>query len=156
VQKAGSGVTPYDPACWRAHNTVYADTHGDVTSCFGRYASDLSGHSIADESVGWLNPALPLPPTLLALLELIGGYYTPFLLANERAVAAGELSFVTTLQGGVKWEQPSFKYQAKCLKWLREEWQALSGLDRRWMQDQLRSTGILPLFETAPHPSPKL
>ena len=38
------------------------------------YCVDLSGYSVADENVGWINTdaATPLPPTLVAILKLVG------------------------------------------------------------------------------------
>lgn len=51
------------------------------------------------------------------MLGEIGRVYVPFLLANAQAVMTGAKSFETTIDGRA-WSQPTFPYQAKCLKWI--------------------------------------
>jgi hypothetical protein len=85
---------------------------------------DLSGLSVRDEAGGWIDPALP-PPTLAPLLREVGRLYAPFMAANARAVAAGEKDLDCVLGNGVRWVQPSFKYQSKCLRWLHQEFWAM-------------------------------
>ena len=133
------------------------------------YCVDLSGHSVADEGAGWIDTgaATPLPPTLVAILKLVGGYYTPFLLANAAAVQNGEATFTCQLRPpasarapetvveATTWGQPSFKYQAKCLKWLHEGYAELPAVDRGWVEDRLKGTGALPLLRPPPL-TPKL
>jgi len=107
---------------------------------------DLSGFSIQDEADGWFEPAA-LPPTLIALLGEVGRLYVPFLIANAHAVAAGQKQFECKLDGGgVTWQQASFKYQAKCLGWLREQYAALPRNDREAVDKALGETGCLQLF----------
>lgn len=102
---------------------------------------DLSGLSLRDESTGWFEPC-SLPPTLLALFAEVGRLYAPFMVANARAIAAGQTVVECTLDGGrVPWKQASFKYQAKCLGWLREEYAALSPASRETVDAALASTG---------------
>merc|ERR1712216_374541 len=82
---------------------------------------DLSGLSLKDEKAGWFEPR-NLPPTLIAILAELGRLYAPFMLANAESVAKGEKNLDCVLDGGkVPWTQASFKYQAKCLGWLRGE-----------------------------------
>ena len=79
------------------------------------------------------------------LLAEIGRVYAPFLLANAEAVMAGEKQFETEIDRRV-WTQPSFPYQAKCLKWLREGYDALSGNERGSVDALIAGTGCEALF----------
>ncbi|WP_340693469.1 glutathione S-transferase [Hyphomonas sp.] len=83
---------------------------------------------------------------LAPLLAEIGRVYAPFLIANAKAVMAGEKSFETEIDGRA-WTQPSFPYQAKCLKWLREGYEALSGNERGSVDALLSGTGCETLFD---------
>jgi alpha-beta hydrolase superfamily lysophospholipase len=108
---------------------------------------DLSGHSIDDESEGWFDPAA-LPPTLLRLLHETGRLYAPFMLANARAVAAGEKQLDCMIDGGrVHWVQPSFKYQAKCLGWLRKDYGELGGEEKELVDSVLHDCGSAAMFD---------
>lgn len=109
---------------------------------------DLSGHSIKHESEGWLEPT-QFPPTLLALFQEAGRLYAPFLLANAQAVASGEDHVECMLDGCVKWVQPSFKYQAKCLQWLRDDYSRLTVVDQQRVDDVLRGSECIALFSSA-------
>jgi hypothetical protein len=82
---------------------------------------DLSGY--ADSHNSWLSfgeAATVLGP----LLDEIGRVYVPFLMANAKAVQESRDTFTATIDGHL-WEQPTFPYQAKCLKWIGEEFAAL-------------------------------
>ena len=115
---------------------------------------DLSGRSLADDAAGWLSCDEPLPPTLTAILEEVGRMYAPFMVANAKAVAAGEKQLECNLDGGkVHWSQPSFGYQAKCLKWLREDYGGLGDGDRAWVDGLLVDTGITVMFEDVEEPA---
>ena len=83
---------------------------------------------------------------LAPLLAEIGRVYAPFLIANARAVMAGEKNFETEIDGRT-WTQPSFPYQAKCLKWLREGYEVLSGNERGAVGALLSGTGCEKLFD---------
>lgn len=87
---------------------------------------DLSGLSPADTD--WL-PRDAVRQHIQPLLEEIGRVYAPFLLANAQAVMAGAASFDAVIDGR-PWTQPTFPYQAKCLKWIRDAFSALSVADR--------------------------
>ncbi|MDH4384999.1 MAG: glutathione S-transferase family protein [Caulobacter sp.] len=86
-----------------------------------------------------------LPPTLMALLAEMGRVYPPLLLANAQAIAAGAQSLDTVIDGQA-WSQQAFPYQAKCLKWLREERAALSDAGRSQADSILAGTGWASLF----------
>jgi len=79
------------------------------------------------------------------LLAEIGRVYAPFLLANAEAVMAGETQFKTEIDGRA-WTQPSFPYQAKCLKWLREGYDGLSGNERGSVDALIAGTGCEAIF----------
>jgi len=104
-------------------------------------ATDLSGYSIKDEEKGWLDD---IPPSLLDILKYVGKYYVPFLLANQAALKREEKQFAFEIEPGVRWEQPTFKYQSKCLDWLRESFQAVK--DKKTLLAQLKGTGIEQMF----------
>ena len=103
---------------------------------------DLSGLSptdgdwfSADESREALGP----------LLAEIGRTYTPAMVANAKAVIEGDASFETEIDGR-PWTQPTFKYQAKCLQWLREDHAALSDNERGSVDGLLAGSGCEALF----------
>ncbi len=82
---------------------------------------------------------------LRPLLTEIGRVYAPFLIANAKAVMAGDAAFDTEIDGR-PWTQPTFPYQAKCLQWLREHYSTLASADRNVVNDILAGTGLEPLF----------
>lgn len=81
-----------------------------------------------------------IPASLRELLSEIGRVYAPALLANATAVEAGEKTWETDIDGA-RWTQQSFPYQAKCLRWIREQYQALSKADRARVDATLAGTG---------------
>lgn len=103
---------------------------------------DLSGYQVCDED--WLD-ADNLPTTLKALLGEVGRVYAPYLIANAKAVMAGDGKMEMTLDGK-PWEQNPFTYQAKCLQWLREAHKALGDKDRARVDAILDGTGVSQLF----------
>ena len=103
---------------------------------------DLSGLDVSDED--WIDLENP-PPTLHELLSEIGRVCAPFLLANAAAVQSQAEKVECTIDGQA-WEQEPFAYQAKCLKWLRDAYAALSDKDRARADAALAGTGCEPLF----------
>lgn len=83
---------------------------------------------------------------LAPLMSEIGRTYAPAMLANAKAVMAGDESFETEIDGR-PWAQPVFKYQAKCLGWMREAHASLSGNERGAVNAMLAGTGCEHLFE---------
>ena len=98
---------------------------------------DLSG--LAPEDGHWASRTTAAE-RLKPLLTEIGRVYAPFLLANAKAVMAGAESFETEIDGRA-WKQPTFPYQAKCLKWIRDEFAALSPADRADVRSMFAGTG---------------
>jgi len=106
------------------------------------WVDDLSGEEPAEDA--WFARDA-LPPTLTALLREVGRVYVPVMLANARAVLAKEEQVRATVDGQ-DWVQNPFPYQAKCLGWLREEFEALSAGDRAFTFRILESTGCSALL----------
>jgi hypothetical protein len=86
--------------------------------------------------------------SILALLGEVARVHLPQMLANASAIAAGEKQFVTEIDGKV-WQQLSFPFQAKCLRWTWEEFGALSDVDRESVRRLLSNVGLMPLIEEA-------
>jgi glutathione S-transferase len=103
---------------------------------------DLSGIEPGDAD--WVDRN-SVPDTLRALLAEAGRTYVPFLLANAAAVGNGSATVECEIDGR-PWSQPPFKYQAKCLAWLREEYATLAPADRAALDSMLADTGCGALF----------
>ena len=109
------------------------------------FAEDLSGMEPRDDD--WVERADD-SPTLRALLAEVGRTYVPVLLANAAAIANGADQVACTVDGR-EWTQKPFPYQAKCLRWLREEYAALSATDRTDADALLAGSGCEALFTAA-------
>tara|TARA_R110002124_G_scaffold130376_3_gene292277 strand:+ start:3747 stop:4790 length:1044 start_codon:yes stop_codon:yes gene_type:complete len=81
------------------------------------------------------------PQSLRELLAEIGRVYAPAQLANARAVQAGEKTWESEIDGSL-WTQQTFPYQAKCLQWTNERYQALEPLDRARVDAVISNTGV--------------
>ena len=103
---------------------------------------DLSGLSPTDAD--WFSADEAIE-ALTPLLSEIGRTYTPAMIANAKAVQQGDASFETEIDGRA-WTQPTFKYQAKCLQWLREDHAALSDNERGSVDALIAGTGCEALF----------
>ena len=101
---------------------------------------DLSGHPVR----GWLARDL-IADHLGELLGEIGQVYAPFLLANARAIAAGQATFEAVIDGR-PWSQAVFPYQAKCLATLRQAREDLGTEERQTLDRMLAGTGCEALF----------
>ena len=80
------------------------------------------------------------PDTLQAILKEVGHVYAPALLANARAMEAGEKTWEMEIDGA-RWTQQTFNYQGKCLQWINGEYQALTQADRARVDSMLAGTG---------------
>lgn len=98
---------------------------------------DLSG--LEPEDSHWFAREA-LPATLHALLAEVGRVYVPLMIANARAVMAKQERVQADIDGQ-PWTQNPFPYQAKCLRWLREEFSALSQDDRTAVMNILQPAG---------------
>lgn len=106
---------------------------------------DLSGLEPVDAD--WLGGDR-LPDTLLSLLHEVGRLYVPLLLANARALQAGQAELQATIDGQ-PWTQQAFAYQGKCLAWLRRDHDALSVDDRERLARLWGGSGCDALFAEA-------
>ncbi|MEZ6011580.1 MAG: glutathione S-transferase N-terminal domain-containing protein [Hyphomonas sp.] len=104
---------------------------------------DLSG--LEPAAGDWYSPE-EAGRVLKPLLEEIGRVYLPFLKANAEALAAGKPDFETVIDGEA-WQQPTFPYQAKCLRSLVEAAAALSPKDRSGVNALLSGTGCEALIK---------
>ncbi|TDI58910.1 MAG: glutathione S-transferase family protein [Alphaproteobacteria bacterium] len=104
---------------------------------------DLSGLPVDDQD--WIDPD-NVPDTLLGLLKEVGRVYAPYLVANAKAIMAGDTELNTTIDGK-PWTQNPFPYQAKCLMWLRDAYEGLGDSDRAKIDAILSGTGCEQLFE---------
>ncbi len=104
---------------------------------------DLSGLDPKIED--WLRPDA-LPDTLLALLGELGRAYVPLMLANARALLAGSRDVTVDIDGQT-WTQQTVSYQGKCLRWLREEFAALTPSDQATVRHGLQQTGCMALID---------
>lgn len=91
------------------------------------------------EDAQWITSD-PVPAVLKAVLSEVGRVYVPALLANARALEAGEESWQVEIDG-LPWVQQTFPYQAKCLRWINEEYRALDDAARTRVDAALAGTG---------------
>lgn len=87
----------------------------------------------------WKNIA-DLPESIIELLRELGRVYVPALLANEKAVLSGDNVWESKIDG-CTWKQQSFPYQAKCLKWINEEFKKISETDQARVHKLFNDTG---------------
>lgn len=112
------------------------------------YCTDLSGLSILNEDKGWIDDTNgEIGDTLRELFKLMGRFYVPFMIANHDAYLRGEKTVSCTLdRGQVQWSQPTFKYQSKCLIWIRAAYLKLLPRERSFVERATRGTGLLGLL----------
>ena len=103
---------------------------------------DLSG--LSPENDDWID-ADEAAEALRPLLVEIGRTYAPVMLANAKAVMEGRDS-VEAVVDGEPWTQTPFRYQAKCLGWLRDAYAALDTKSRAQVDGTLDGTGCEALF----------
>jgi len=125
-------LAKFDPTpmsiCLKEAPRIYAWT--DVVD-------DLSGQVAPDDG---FQDLASLGDLLKPLLEEIGQVYAPALLANAKALAAGEAEWQTTIDNQ-PWVQPSFPYQGRCLQWIRGEYEALDDGAKIAVNTLLKDTG---------------
>jgi len=99
---------------------------------------DLSWLPVHDDD-GWVSLET-LPEGTKRLLNEIGATYAPFMIANAAALMSGADEVACDIAGQT-YRQAPFKYQGKCLQWLRQAYQALSDSDRERVDAALATTG---------------
>lgn len=98
---------------------------------------DLSG--LEPHEKDWMNQH-EIPDTLIKILKEIGRTYAPFLVANAEAVAKGGEEWQSEIDGKL-WKQMPFVYQAKCLNWIKEEFEKLNKEQKGKIIQLLERTG---------------
>lgn len=93
---------------------------------------------------GW-NHLSDIPAATKNLLGEIGQTYAPFMIANAKALMSGADEVVCDIAGQT-YRQGPFKYQGKCLQWLREQYKGLSDVNRERVDSVLAGTGCEVLF----------
>ena len=97
-----------------------------------------------DGDEGWVGlDALPEGTT--RMLAEAGRSYAPFMVANAEALMSGADEVVCRIDGQ-NYRQGPFKYQGKCLEWLRADYGALSDADRERVDAVLAGTGCEVMF----------
>lgn len=86
-----------------------------------------------------------LAPVVHALLAEAGRVYAPFLLANARAIEAGEKTFRMEVDG-LPYEQGTFGYQVKCLQALRQRFAGLPDAAKNDVRAVLERHALVQLF----------
>ena len=94
---------------------------------------DLSG--LKPNESDWIN-FKDAEQNLFSLFQEVGKVYLPALLANSHAITQEEKTWTAEIDGA-KWEQRSFPYQAKCLKWINNEFQKLNKSDQKQIKEFL-------------------
>ena len=61
---------------------------------------------------------------------------------------AGEKTWECEIDGAL-WTQQTFPYQAKCLKWTNEHYQALGDADKAKVDKLLEGTGVATMLASA-------
>jgi len=82
-------------------------------------------------------------PEVLDILRYCARYYLPFLQANDQAIVRKE-STLTVQLGNATYEQPVFRYQAKCLARLKA---LLAEVHDQQLREVLAATGCLSWLE---------
>jgi hypothetical protein len=103
---------------------------------------DLSGFQL-NQSNSWNFDALS-QPTLRALLKEIGDTYGVFMLANYDAFSKGSKVVNCSIKNQI-WTQPAFKYQKKCVDWIRLDFAALAPADQQEVLQVLQGTPLTQL-----------
>ena len=118
-------------------------TRAPKVICWVDMMDDLSWLPVEGDQ-GWRTlDALPRATT--DLLREIGKTYAPFMIANAQALMAGADEVACDIAGHT-YRQAPFAYQAKCLQWLREQYRALSDVNRQRVDAFLEGTGCEVLF----------
>ncbi|MFT5573617.1 MAG: glutathione S-transferase [Cryomorphaceae bacterium] len=107
------------------------------TVAWSLMTDDLSG--LEPRASDW-NNFEEIPDTLKGILNEVGRVYAPALLANAKALQAGEQQWQTEIDGAT-WTQQTFPYQGKCLQWINEHYQALNSADKQKVDTVLSGTG---------------
>jgi hypothetical protein len=88
----------------------------------------------------WRDVNAPLGPGVVALLQLAGDTYLPFLVANAAAIAAGTKTYDLKLNGET-YPNPTRSYKRRCLLWLKAALAEVKGEPRERLESILKQYG---------------
>lgn len=123
---------------WDPTSTALGVAHAPRAINWIERVDDLSWWD-TDGDAGW-DSVDALPGTVQELLTEAGQSYAPFMLANAAALTAGDDEMACTIDGR-EYRQGPFKYQGKCLVWIREAYAALDDDARARVDAVLTGTG---------------
>ena len=98
---------------------------------------DLSGFNVDSSH---LLSIKDLPDTTFSIFEELSHGYVPAMIANSIAFKEGQETWSTKIDDQI-WEQKTFPYQAKCLEWIRDEFNELEQDDKTKVFNFLKETG---------------
>ncbi len=88
----------------------------------------------------WAAPA-SLPPTVGLLLDLVGEFHLPLLLAHSRACASGDPGWEAAITGRRWVARKTEPYKLKCLTWLRDDLTRVPEASLQWLRPLLQQHG---------------
>ncbi len=151
TQLVGFDPTPSNIAYKNAPRTVsWVSTMSDLSGLHNKGGigeffgidnkeEDKNLNYFNDNDYGWIETE-NIPNTLSDIFKEIGKVYIPCLIANSKAYDNGDDVWETKIDNS-KWKQRTFSYQAKCLNWIKEEFDKLSSSDKNKVNCFLEDTG---------------
>ena len=151
TQLVGFDPTPSNIAYKNAPRTVsWVSTMSDLSGLHNKGGigeffgidnkeEDKNLNYFNDNLYGWIETE-NIPNTLSDIFKEIGKVYIPCLIANSKAYDNGDDVWETKIDDS-KWKQRTFSYQAKCLNWIKEEFDKLSSSDKNKVYCFLEDTG---------------
>jgi glutathione S-transferase len=97
----------------------------------------------------WRDPHATLGAGVVALLDLAGDTYLPFLVANADAIAAGAKTYDLKLRGK-SFPNPTRSYKRRCLLWLKAALAEVQGEPRIRLEKILKAHGCWEPLQFAP------
>ena len=150
-QLVGFDPTPRDIACEISPRTIsWVSIMSDLSGLhdkggIGKFFGVDNNNDTNDEinyfndNSGWIDID-KVPNTLLDIFNEIGRVYIPCLIANSKAFNNGDTVWETKIDNSV-WKQKTFPYQAKCLSWIKDEFNKLSKSDKEITLKMLKGSG---------------
>jgi glutathione S-transferase len=103
---------------------------------------DLSGLEPNDDD--WID-VNNIPDSLKMILSEVGKVYAPALIANAKAHNEGSKIWEAEIDG-CTWTQQTFSYQAKCLKWINDEFRQLDGGAQQKVKNIFEGTNCMQIL----------
>ncbi len=150
-QLVGFDPTPRNIACEISPRTIsWVSIMSDLSGLhdkggIGKFFGVDNNNNTNDEinyfndNSGWFDID-KVPNTLLDIFNEIGRVYIPCLIANSKAFNNGDTVWETKIDNSV-WKQKTFPYQAKCLNWIKDEFNKLSKSDKEITFKMLKGSG---------------